>query len=135
MHLRDIYGLPEMKELLKYKSNLEITKRYQNRELYLDCIQRFLTNTIDSDEMTGLFSMLWDSDTHRELSLITDETLERTRQESAFFKLVNDLFFVCEGFDDEATTYEEYDETWLKETVSMLFNEWEEAIQDLSNSE
>jgi hypothetical protein len=123
---RERWLLPEMKELTKYEIALLKGKRYENRNLYLDCIEKFRTGTINGDEMTGIFMMLRDSDMERKLTSITDENFNESAEIDSFSHLVSELYLVCEAFDEEATTYDECDETWLHETVSLLFNEWKE---------
>jgi len=115
---------------MKYRIQLDDECNFENRTIYINLIKDFLNSSVSAEEMQLAFFNQRDYDLHRELSTITEENFQITKQKTAFAKLHYELFFVCEEFDEEGETYEECNEEWFRETVLMLWNDYLEETND-----
>ena len=76
-------SLPEGEELRDYQICIIEEKYWQNQFAYFDCIQKFLTGSINGEEMYSVFNLLWKSDRDRRLSTITEASFERDPEKVA----------------------------------------------------
>jgi hypothetical protein len=116
----------EYLELSNYEIALFDKTRWDNRKLYLDLIHNFLNGLMDSNDFTGSFSYLRDSQLSPKYENINEESFESTETMVRFCRLIDNLYLTCDTFDDEATTYEERNEAWFKDTV---LDKWNEFVQ------
>lgn len=116
----------EYLELSNYKITLFNKTRWDNRHLYLELIHGFLNGPIDGTDFTEAFSYLRDSQLSPKYDNINEASFESTEPMVLFSRLIDNLYLTCDTFDDEATTYKEYNETWLKDAV---LDGWNEFVQ------
>lgn len=113
-------------ELSNYEIRLFNKTRWDNRKLYLELIHNFLNGSMDGTDFTESFSYLRDSQLSPKYDNINEESFKSTETIVLFSRLMDSLYLTCDIFEDEATTYEECNEAWLKDTV---LDEWNEFVQ------
>lgn len=113
-------------ELSNYKIRLFNKTRWENRKLYLELIHIFLNGPMDGTDFTESFSYLRDSQLSPKYENINEGSFESTETMVLFSRLIDSLYLTCDNFDDEATTYEECNEAWLKDTV---LDDWNKFLQ------
>jgi len=79
-------------------------------------MKNFLNGKLTADNFTDEFLWLWHDD---QLKVSRDYKLHKPSRR--FSKWLNDIFFCCEDFDDEAEENEEYGPEWLKNEIRDRF--------------
>lgn len=102
-------------ELLKYEIRLGDQKSWENRKNYFSVINNFINERLTAKNFTDDFLYLWRKD--RDSSIVN---LEPNLESKGFGKWLNKIFFKCEVFEPDAQENEEYNEKWLKDSISNI---------------
>jgi hypothetical protein len=102
-------------ELLNYQVQLADNRSWKNRKKYFSVMNNFVNGKITAEDFNDDFLYLWRKDRDT-----LDNDYEPNIRSKGFGKFINKVFFLREDFEPEADENEEYNEKWLKDSVSNV---------------
>jgi hypothetical protein len=120
-------------ELLKYQVRLSDQKYWENRQNYFSVMTNFINGNLTAEDFTDEFLCLWENDRDRFDKF--DVNCELNIASKGFAGWMNKIFSRCEVFEPEAEKDEEYNEKWLKDSISNVLIQIQKEYNSNENAD
>ena len=113
-------------KLLDYQVELQTHIYWQNRKEYVSIIKSCLNDVISADDFKYDFFALWRE--HGDALDTIEINFEPNPKSIGFDDIIEEIFSICEIFEPEANENQEYNATWLKNSLKKIFLEMQKYL-------